>query len=196
MSNPLTPAEVTAWLREQAHRHAVQAVQADAMGYIDSATHHDHEGKRYATAADLIESLGRERDGLAAMVLAKDEALKGVQEIAKNVECPACGASIGEHVDNGYYDRDADWTCHGESPGKTEDVRWQIDAIKQMQAALALELPAAVAQVAEWKECRDILTCLLRVEPDTKEEFELIKRGSQLTGTEAWVVDEAAKEQG
>jgi hypothetical protein len=98
----------------------------------------------YAAAADALEALPQVAEQNRLM----REALEGVQEIAESVECPACGASIGEHVNGGYYDRDADWTCHGKSPGGTEDVVWQVDAIRKMQAALALTPTDAEAQAA------------------------------------------------
>jgi hypothetical protein len=85
---------------------------------------------------------------LAERLRVMREALEGVKEIAESVECPACGASIGEHVNGGYYDRDADWICYGKSPGGTEDVVWQVDAIRKMQAALALTPTEAEAQAA------------------------------------------------
>ena len=79
----------------------------------------------YTTAADLIESLTAERDGLAGMVVAKNEALEMFQR--------------ADHYQ------------------PLEDIEMDVEpmwdnAIQQGREALALTLPAAVAQVAEWRE--------------------------------------------
>ena len=64
MSNPLTPAEVTAWLREQESRQgnlAMDWLGKGPSGYL-LAAECDRNATNFLAAADLIESLTAERD--------------------------------------------------------------------------------------------------------------------------------------
>lgn len=145
MSNPLTPAEVTAWLRRLSDGQARAESMTAEKGFHGLASAHSDHKVVLATAADLIESLTAEadtylawanaakeqiesltaeRDGLAGLVLAKDESLKDVHERAE------------------------EWHYSVES----ECREYTGDVLELCNKGLALELPAAVAQVAEWRE--------------------------------------------
>lgn len=60
-------------------------------------------------------------------------------------------------------------------------------------SALALTPTEAEMRARRNAEAYEILTRLLRVEPETQEEFDLVKRGSQLTGPEVWPEDTKAE---
>jgi hypothetical protein len=158
----ITTKEIVAWLREQVFAFTTRSRFSERINDTEAQATLANHAEIATAAANALEA----QDALAGQNVQLREALKGVQEIAENAECPACGASIGEHVNGGYYNEDGDWTCHGRSLAGTEDVVWQIDAIKAMQSALALALPLpqAAAQVAEWREKAGLLEDLLNPE--------------------------------
>lgn len=153
----MTPAEVGQWLREQRDyfssgnrwsmhtlvarfavdelRHLFAKQLATAADLIESLQTEADTYLTWAnTAKEQIESLTAERDALAAMVLAKDEALKAMLKANENP--PRCSLDIMK--------------------------RWE--AYMAALHASRIELPAAVAQVAEWKEAHAIIKHLPKLE--------------------------------
>lgn len=80
------------------------------------------------TLADVVRELKKAKEAA--------ELLPDLVEIASNTECPACGATVEEHLPNGCYHRDADFTCYGVSPGGTEDCTERIKIVRKAQAAI------------------------------------------------------------
>lgn len=120
MNTDLTTAKVVAWLREQ-HKRCKLPTCVNC---------------KYGASADLIESLTAERDALAGLVLAKDEALNLLMRYAK------VAVSVG-----------CDGCYEGEQPYYLVNLDKQIEQVD----ALALTQSAAVAQVAKWRAASERL---------------------------------------
>lgn len=177
MSNPLNPAEVTAWLREQAEEqmtYTFSAMDQEEAECLENA-------KRYATAADLIESLAAERDAwteTARNFANNADYYQGLlKRIADALGKEAYTADSGdvydsplnvkipELVDAVIADPDAlaamvvvkdealrqiAYECIDTET--REMLRPGRDSFRKAESALTLKLPAAAAQVAEWQE--------------------------------------------
>ena len=130
----MTPAEGTAWLRREAEEQMTYTFSAMDQEEAESL----ENAKRYTTAADLIESLTAERDALAGMLLEKDEALKAMPHSSLACMEAGCFRNAAGGADL--------------KAGHTPQCHWH-----KRTEALALKLPAAAAQVAEWREKAGLL---------------------------------------
>ncbi len=155
-------------VRSQRHElHKQDLISDEEYGWLMNDPRAVGAGSPSPRRLETYDSLKQERDALAEDARGMREALEGGREIAGNAEGPAWGGSLGEHVNGGYFNCHGftQWTCLGKSPGGTEDVTEEIEAVRRMQAALAIKPTEAEVRARTNAEHAALLMDLLAEPP-------------------------------
>ena len=167
--DPMTPnKEIVAWLREQ--RRDAEKIRRD---YDD---HHKTDSAAYRQAVrdiaiiDAAANALEAADGLAGQVVLMRETLESINrrteadpdDIESVEQCNHCGDLARDHIDTEQWEftSKGDMLCRycgGDRCLVGYEVGGIDDGEEEIKAALALPLPQAAAQVAEWREKAGLL---------------------------------------